>query len=299
MSLPQHIRHHESSRWELDTLIMNHNVIDYNSCESVSTKSDDEYVRMHFGLLGHYEFDFHNLNTTYNLSGHHNNILYSQGLEMTVRNKSERIETFGVNFKPTTFLSIAQNGNDPLKQLAEKVLNKTNTILSPNWKSNSIQIQQIIQDILHCPYTNGLKNLFLFSKSLELLVLQAELYGEGKELPFIKTENDRKKLVEARDYLSLHLENPPSLNELSKLVGLNEYKLKRGFKELFQTTVFGFIHHERMQQAKRLLLDTDKSAKEIAYATGYSSPQHFSAAFKREFGVSPKSVRNNPDSISR
>jgi len=51
-----------------------------------------------------------------------------------------------------------------------------------------------------------------------------------------------------------------------------------------------------MSMAKRLLLGTDKSAKEIAYQTGYSSPQHFSNAFKKKFGVSPKSVRNNPDS---
>jgi len=47
---------------------------------------------------------------------------------------------------------------------------------------------------------------------------------------------------------------------------------------------------------KRLLLGTDKSAKEIAYQTGYSSPQHFSNAFKKKFGLTPNSVRNFPDS---
>jgi AraC-like DNA-binding protein len=41
---------------------------------------------------------------------------------------------------------------------------------------------------------------------------------------------------------------------------INEYKLKRGFKELFGTTVFGFIHRHRMSTAKRLLPGTDKTA---------------------------------------
>jgi len=51
-----------------------------------------------------------------------------------------------------------------------------------------------------------------------------------------------------------------------------------------------------MTLAKSLLLDTTKSVKEVAYQIGYSSPQHFSNAFKKEFGVTPNSIRKNPDS---
>ncbi|GAA4115058.1 hypothetical protein GCM10022393_15010 [Aquimarina addita] len=87
------------------------------------------------------------------------------------------------------------------------------------------------------------------------------------------------------------------MSELSRLVVLNEYKLKRGFKELFGTPVFGYIHQTRMDLAKRLLLDTSKTAKEIAYEIGYCSPQHFSKAFKEQFVISPNSIRNTPDPI--
>ena len=51
-----------------------------------------------------------------------------------------------------------------------------------------------------------------------------------------------------------------------------------------------------MDLAKRLLLGTSKTAKEIAYETGYGSPQHFSKAFKEQFGIPPNSIRNIPDS---
>ena len=128
------------------------------------------------------------------------------------------------------------------------------------------------------------------------MVLQAELYEHQGNKAYIKDDNDRKKLLEAKELLTARIDNPPTLSELSKLVSLNEYKLKKGFKELNGTTVFGYIKHIRMNLAKTLLLETTKTAKEIAYETGYGSPQHFSKAFKEQFGIAPNSIRNFPDS---
>lgn len=285
-----------SKSWELDKIHISHNVIEYDSCGINKSKNNKEYVRLHFGLQGSYDFKFAQLNSSFQLSGHHNNIMYSNGLDIEVENKTERIETFGINFTAESFVEIAQNGNEPLKRLAEKVMNRENSILSSEWKTNNFKIQSVINEIIHCQYSNELKDLFLLSKSIELLVLQAELYNEHSTQNYIKSQKDRTKLIEAKELLTSRIENPPTLSELSKLIAMNEYKLKKGFKELFGTTVFGYIHQVRMDLAKRLLLGTSKTAKEIAYETGYSSPQHFSKAFKEQFGIPPNSIRNVPDS---
>lgn len=285
-----------SNLWKLNKLQISHNIIDYNSLGLNTSKNETEFVRLHFGLQGAYDFKFTQLNASYQLSGHHNNILYSDGLEIAVENKSKRIETFGINYNTDFFIEIAQNGNESLKRLAEKAINKENAILSPEWKTNNFKIQSVINEIIHCPYSEGLKDLFLLSKSIELLVLQAELYEHQGNKAYIKDDNDRKKLLDAKELLTARIDNPPTLSELSKLVSLNEYKLKKGFKELNGTTVFGYIKHIRMNLAKTLLLETTKTAKEIAYETGYGSPQHFSKAFKEQFGIAPNSIRNFPDS---
>ena len=295
MNQNQNIEHRTNKTWELDRIFISHNVIDYRSFEKQKTINDTEFVRLHFGLQGSYDFNFRQLNSSYSLSGHHNNIMYSNGLEIEVWNKSKRIETFGINFTTKSFIEIGQNGNEPLKRLTDNVVNRKNAILSPYWKTNNFKIQQVINEILHCAYTDELKDLFLLSKSIELLVLQAEIYGQEKESQFIKTEKDKKKLIEAKELLSMKLDQPPTIVELSKLVGINEYKLKKGFKELFGTTIFGYIHNHRMNLAKKLLLGTDKSAKEIAYEAGYNSPQYFSNVFKKKFGITPNSIRNAPD----
>ncbi len=294
------IKNRISKSWELDKIHISHNVIEYASKGKQLSKNDSEYVRLHFGLQGTYDFTFAQLNSSYSLSGHHNNIMYSDGLEIEVSNKSDRIETFGINFTTESFIEIGQNGNETLKRFTDKVVNKKNAIFSKNWRTNDFKIQQVINEIINCTYKDELKNLFLLSKSIELLVVQADLYEKQSEEQFanqfIRSEKDKRKLIEAKELLSSRIDNPPTIIELSKLTGINEYKLKKGFKELFGTTVFGYIHNSRMSLAKRLLLGTDKSAKEIAYQTGYSSPQHFSNAFKKKFGFTPNSVRNNPDS---
>lgn len=295
----QNIIQRTSQKWELDEIFISHDLIDFHAFEKQKASNDSDFVRLHFGLKGSYTFNYAQLGTSYTLFGHHNNIMYSKGLELEILNTSKHIESFGINFTKEAFLKIGQNGNEVLKRFSEKVLKGENSILSPNWKTTNLYMQQVIQDIIHCPYSEDLQQLFLLSKSIELLVLQAKLYEEEQAVNFIKSEKDRKKFIEAKEVLASRLDDPPTIIELSKLMGINEYKLKRGFKELFGTTIFGYIHAQRMDLAKKLLLGSSKSAKEIAYETGYSSPQHFSHAFKKTFGVTPNSVRKNPDSAIR
>lgn len=295
MEKTNNIKNRTSNSWELNNIQISHNIIEYYSFDTIRVMNETNSVRLHFGLQGSYDFSFAQLNSSYSLSGHHNNIMYSDGLEIEVHNTSKRIETFGVNFNTDTFIEIGQNGNEPLKRFTEKVINRENAILSNEWKTNNFKIQQVISEVINCSYKDELKDLFLLSKSIELLVLQAETYEQESQSQFIKTRKDKEKLIEAKERLLSRIDNPPTIVELSKLVGINEYKLKRGFKELFGITVFGYIHNIRMSMAKKLLLGTNKTAKEIAYETGYSSPQHFSTAFKKKYGIAPNSIRKAPD----
>lgn len=92
--------------------------------------------------------------------------------------------------------------------------------------------------------------------------------------------------------MTQHIDAPPSLSELAHLSGLNEYKLKQGFKEMFSTTVFGYLAEKRLELARDYLSDPNRSVTEIADSLGYASIQHFSYAFKKKFGHSPKALRN-------
>ena len=94
----------------------------------------------------------------------------------------------------------------------------------------------------------------------------------------------------AREYLLQNATQPPSLTELAKIAGINEFKLKQGFKALYNNTVFGYLTDFKLNQARELLV-CNLPIKEVADRLGYSSVQHFNSAFRKKFGLPPGKVK--------
>lgn len=92
----------------------------------------------------------------------------------------------------------------------------------------------------------------------------------------------------AKDILNANFDNPPSLTELARQVGLNDCTLKRGFREVFGTTAFGYLHDYRLEQALQLLQERHLNISEIARKVGFASYTSLSKGFRRKYGVSPK-----------
>ncbi|BBI34316.1 helix-turn-helix transcriptional regulator [Cohnella abietis] len=152
--------------------------------------------------------------------------------------------------------------------------------------------QLLVRQLLNCPYEPPLRKMYIEGKALELLAiyLQKCLFDNvsstarrGKGL----RRTDLDKIRAAADMLVARMDQPPSLLELSQLAEISDFKLKTGFKELYGTTVFGYLRDKRMEQAL-LLLETERvSVYEAAIATGYSNPSHFASVFREKYGVNP------------
>jgi len=99
---------------------------------------------------------------------------------------------------------------------------------------------------------------------------------------------DRRRLLEARDHLSRHYTAPPTIPQLARLIGMNQTKLKSGFRQLFDLTIYEYVLERRMEIAAQLLSERELSVAEIAYRVGYEYPANFSAAFKRYYGRLPR-----------
>lgn len=285
-----------SVSWNFDGIKMGHSVSRFNGLTSFSAHNSNEVVRLHYGLKGNYSFSCKQLDRSFDLIGSHHNIMFTEGFDMEVRNKTTELETFGIQFPKELFIRFTENADDPLRRFTENIMNGKNALLSEHWSAIDPGIQQVIQQIIHCRFSGDIKRLFLLSKSLELLALSAVSYKNAlhRKDMFLKSSTDKEKIIAVRDLVIARVHCPPSLSDIAQEVGLNEYKLKRGFKEMFNTTVFGYLTEERMNLAYRYLLDTEKTAAEIATELGYATPQHFNTAFKKKFGKTPNSVRNNP-----
>jgi AraC-like DNA-binding protein len=173
-----------------------------------------------------------------------------------------------------------------LKQLAKA--NDWQTLL---YLKTTPAIQGVAQQIINCPFCGITKQVYLQGKVLELMALQlAPLIADSNIMqspPRFKPKTITQ-LHHARDILLSRLENPPSLLELAAMVGVSTRTLKRGFPELFGTTVFGYLTDRRMEYAEYLLRQGNISVAEVANQVGYANPGHFAAAFKRRFCITPR-----------
>jgi len=79
----------------------------------------------------------------------------------------------------------------------------------------------------------------------------------------------------------------PTINQLSRLSAMSPTKLKNDFKMLYGMPIYEYYQKNRMQRAKSLLLEGDRSIKEVGNQVGYSNLSHFAGSFKKEFGMLP------------
>lgn len=133
--------------------------------------------------------------------------------------------------------------------------------------------------------------LLMEASALEILDRCLVRLFDPKPMPAGLSRDDVRKLYLARSILESRMAEPPSLLALSRQVGLNDFKLKKGFKACFGTTVFGYLRQVRLDHAMRLLRNREHSVTETALSVGYSNISAFSQQFYRKYGVKPSEVK--------
>lgn len=153
----------------------------------------------------------------------------------------------------------------------------------------TLEMQLAVQKIFATSYTGNTRLLFLKSQVNELLAHFFALLASDKKTGL--SESDKNKLFQAKEIVTTQYSTPPSLSQLSKMVGLNSNKLKKNFKEMFGIPVFKYIQEERLNKAYELLRESEKTVQESAWEVGYESLSSFSNAFHKKFGMRPNEVK--------
>jgi len=177
-------------------------------------------------------------------------------------------------------------------ELEQLLQNSPQTILNGKGGWSIPSMKEIMNQILDCPYDEKTRQFYYDIKVRELLyqILETSFKRDVKSYHFTPFETAR--IHEARTILENHIDKkPPSIKSLSKQVALNEFKLKTGFRKYFNSGIFEWLLEQKMQQAKNLILNTNKPIKEIASLIGYPRTTNFITAFRRQFGATPGSLR--------
>jgi len=203
--------------------------------------------------------------------------------------KEESIDLLSFSFKPG-YLTQFVRGKKQLT-LSDEVLSFTHTSSFSKTLPLYGKIRKAIEALLNHTYSDSLENIFINAQTQILLLYSMDcMFGDNEKIftcKFLANADDREKISKAREVLLQHIGEPLTIKELSRKVAINECYLKKGFKELFGTTIFDFYQSQRMEHAKYLLYDKGLSVTEVSLMLGYSSISHFSTAFKKHTGIKP------------
>lgn len=256
----------------------------------------DPFLELHFNLSPHaiaYTNSFSPLKEVPSMSG---NMIYlaSTGEKSEISfQKGVSYETFDIHL-PLSMISQHAGENRRL----DHFLNQITLAQSAGLSDNCIQLHpllyQAIQDIKQCSFEGLTRKIYLESKINEIL---AYCFEEPITAQAIKlTMRDMDCIRFAAHLIQAHISHPLTIEEIAKKVGINQTKLKVGFKQIFGTTVFGYLQELRMNQAQKYLIATRDTIEEISLKCGYINTSNFSNAFKKHFGHAPSALRQKKES---
>lgn len=154
----------------------------------------------------------------------------------------------------------------------------------------SVTVKRLLGQLLDCPYGDLLRDIYLEGKTMELVAAYLNEVAEKATSPrenVSLSREDLRSLERAKMILDQQYAEPPTIAALARQIYLNEYKLKTGFKQVYGKPVYAYVMDRRMETARVLLEEKALRVKEVAALVGYTNISHFSAAFRKKFGINP------------
>lgn len=144
-------------------------------------------------------------------------------------------------------------------------------------------------------YRGGVGALYLESKVLELFAACLEAGLESGSRALCKrlaiSRTDQEAILSVKNKIDLDSANVPGCDQLAREINLSVSKLTKGFKELTGMPLHTYVIDKRLEYAACLLTQNRMNVSQAAMCSGYSNMSHFSAAFRKKFGVRPKDYR--------
>ena len=246
-----------------------------------------------FVLQGDVESRFDNLRNPLYFGRQQHNIQYNTSFSGTHIIHSRQFHACTITYHADYLNSLVEDEpNGALGLFSQHLNNKTHFLGAASGLCWQERIAALILSIRQSPFAGITRYIYTESKLLELFVLQMDQVHaiQSNAAREYWSAADKEKLYAVKEFIAASYLEPLSLQLLTRQFGLNEFKLKKGYKYFFQTTVFGDIHRLRMQQARQLLTERMMNVTEVAYHIGYNNLSSFSHAFRKVFGVNPGSL---------
>lgn len=150
-------------------------------------------------------------------------------------------------------------------------------------------MRSLLGELKQPPGAKGLLQLYYHTRTLELLYLLLEQLTRRTGGACKTTDPEHiAQIFQAKTLLIRDLSEPPTIAALASAVLMSESQLKQSFREVFGVSVYQYFQQERLERAKQLLSENNRTVKDVGYELGFTNIGHFSRLFERSFHVKPK-----------
>ncbi len=256
----------------------------------VTQEVESKYLQFHFCLKGVVHFVFNDGNYQLPLRADRALLLYNPQRNLPIRAVLNgetwlislliSIKKFHTLFSPeAAHISFLDQENKDKKYYTETPIAPMQAV--------------VLNQMLHKQVHPTMELLYTKAKVYELMSLYFNKDEETdlEQCPFLVDEDSVRRIRNAKSIIIARMAEPPSLPALAQEIGLSLKKLKEGFKQLYGTSVYGFLLDYKMEMARNLLTTGQHNVNEIGLKLGYSSASHFIEAFKKKYGTTPKKYR--------
>ncbi|MCF1191052.1 ATP-binding protein [Mangrovimonas sp. AS39] len=185
------------------------------------------------------------------------------GMEMSKKLK----EDINLNHIPIFMLTVLQNSVQQIESIESGI---------SEYIEKPVNVKYLLAKII---------NTFKWQKTLRQRFVQEEDAGNAA---LFRSKSDQEFLGGLEKAILDNIENNDfSVHDLSKQFGMSRTSLYLKLKNLVDLSPQDFIIHTKLKYAKKLLVEGQKTIKEVAYCSGFSNPKYFSTSFKKFYGQTP------------
>ena len=214
-----------------------------------------------------------------------------QDLEITIEqsNKAEIFILFIGDFFIKRYLS--DNAYEPINFLYQKLQQELSLELIHKAPSDALSLY-LIDKLINAKNSEKMNSIISEHRAIEYMIHRFSLLD--LHMPAEHTNDEIAIAEQAKQVILRSYANPPTIKELARQCGTNDFKLKKYFKKVYKTTLYAYVQKLRLERANLLLRENLMSVSQIANKVGYKHQGHFSAIFFKAYGVYPKDLKNSP-----
>lgn len=243
-----------------------------------------------FLLEGKINSNYQGINNQFQIRSRSCTFVYAPNDNQHYLHGMQHIDSVAIGINKRFFEEILRDDDSWMEDIINKIEKKQPFSFSKQPYKLTAEMYVVLKKIRDTKYGNStMDTLCLQGLLSELLLLQFREIktSEYTSYDLALKDGDIKKIQELKLYVDNHYLEEFTLDSLARLSGLNTFKIKTGFKTLYNKSVFEYVRSKRMDYASMLLLAGGYTISEVAYMLGYQYVQHFSTAFRKHFGVSP------------